>query len=80
MRTQAQGVLVLALAADPHLQKVQREHVALEQKLVVLLQRVERERRGAFAPLLGQPAILSLLIPSGGIGIVKALEPLVNLL
>src|ERR1017187_4757735 len=42
MRAQAQGVMLLALGRDPHVQEVQREDVALEQELVVLLQAIQR--------------------------------------
>src|ERR1039458_8542159 len=45
MRAQAQGIVLLALGGDPHVQEVQREHVALEQEVMVLLQAIQRLRQ-----------------------------------
>ena len=50
MRTQAQRIMLLALVRHPHLQKVLREHIALQQERVVLLQMVQS---GLYPKLLG---------------------------
>src|SRR4051812_49943329 len=42
MGTQPQGVMLLALGCDPHLEEIFGEHIALEQEVVVLLQAVQR--------------------------------------
>src|ERR1017187_5087117 len=45
MRTQADGVVFLALGADPHFDEVFGEDVALEQKRVILLQAIKGSAR-----------------------------------
>ena len=42
VRSQTDRVGFLALGADPHLQEVRREHVALQQERVVFFQQVQR--------------------------------------
>src|SRR3954469_17385155 len=41
MRTQTQGIVLFALVRDPHLQKVRREDVALQEKVMVFLQTIQ---------------------------------------
>jgi hypothetical protein len=38
-------------------------------QLELIRQRVDRERRGAYSPVLQDPAMLAVLIPSGGYGL-----------
>src|SRR5262249_47959414 len=41
MRTQAKGVMLLALGRSPYFQEILGEHVALEQEVVIILERLD---------------------------------------
>ena len=42
MRAQTQRIMFLALGGDPHVKKIHREDIALEQEFVVLFEEIER--------------------------------------
>jgi len=65
-----------------HLQRMKEQAKDNDQRVKSLslsIEEVERERRGAFAPLVEQPVFRAILYPFGGVGVAAYLERFVGL-